>query len=89
MKKAQALQVLCALFETESLGVADDQAVEKILNQGFIRACTVADPDLPTQGYVAPWNIHESPSTQQARGKWARFFREMADGIEGMEEPKP
>ncbi len=56
MKKAQAMQVLCALFEEEILGVADGETVSRTIHQGFIRACQIADPELQQSGYVAPWN---------------------------------
>lgn len=91
MKKAQALQVMCALFEEETMGADGENPISKTMNQSFIRACLVACPDLPAAYQFAPWLKHtptEGTPLDQARRAWARFLRDLADGIEGMEEPK-
>lgn len=89
MKKAQALQVMCALFETEEVGFDGESTIEKSLNRSFLRACSVACPELPAASGFMPWlktDTGRSPTIEGDRSTWARFFRELADGIEGMEE---
>ena len=81
MKKAQALQLLGALYEERVLGVIGDNEITQPENAAILRAIRVAEPNFPAASYAAPWLKTPTKVQDIARAMVAEFLRDWADAL--------